>query len=79
MFSAYRIIRFVWARQPADAYCVISIELYSELLNHVKKCQKSVKKTESLLGMFQSYDTVSSGPVSLRYTAISKKSSRESI
>ena len=26
---------FVWARQPADADCVKSIECYSELLNHV--------------------------------------------
>ena len=28
---------FVWVRQLADADCVISIEYYSELLNHVSK------------------------------------------
>ena len=28
---------FAWVGQPADADCVISVEYYSELLNHVSK------------------------------------------
>ena len=28
---------FAWVRQPADTDCVISVEYYSELLNHVSK------------------------------------------
>ena len=32
---------FVWVRQPKDADCVISIEYYSDLLNHASKNVKS--------------------------------------
>ena len=32
---------FVWVRQPMDADCVISIEYYSKLLNHVSEKEGS--------------------------------------
>ena len=37
MSSAFRMAHTVWVRQSANGDCVISIEYYLELLNHVSK------------------------------------------
>ena len=47
---------FVWLRQPADADCVISIEYFWKLLNHVSKNGKSLREkkyTNNLSFLFQ--------------------------
>ena len=37
MISAFRLAHTVWGRQPVDTDCVISIEYFAKLLNHVSK------------------------------------------
>ena len=37
MSSAFRMAHTVWVRQSANGDCVISIEYYLELLNHVSE------------------------------------------
>ena len=63
---------FLWVRQPADANCVISVEYYSELLNHASEISEVLARRKltdynenrknklsvyfSLAGTFQFFD-----------------------